>query len=64
MADQDVYTCISGNLIKNGTLVVHNSPLDVFTDYNSVVNNSPDSGVLAFKYDTRFDDTQYYGTIS
>lgn len=61
----DIIKAISGNEIKNGTMVVScnvtgfpSSPATI--QYNKYVKNTPTITDIENKYDNRFDDPSYY----
>ncbi len=57
----NIQEAISSNLIKNGTILVGTGRISpTFLTINTHVNNDPNVGVLATKFDTRFDDPRYY----
>lgn len=56
----DIQKSISGNDIKNGTLVVTCSRTGQYSKSDVYVKNIPVIGDIESKYDDRFDDPNYY----
>jgi len=56
----DITVAISGNDIKNGTLIVSATMTGEYSLSNVYVNNSPTLAEIESKYDDRFDDPSYY----
>ena len=56
----DVMVAISGQLIKNGTLLVSCTRTGEYSVSNTYVKNTPTISDIESKYDTRFDDPRYY----
>ena len=50
----------SGQLIKNGTLLVSCTRTGEYSVSNTYVKNTPTISDIESKYDTRFDDPRYY----
>jgi hypothetical protein len=59
----DIKLAVSGNLIKNGTIVfscgMTGYPSGTIVN-NSFVKNTPTINTIQSKYDLRFDDPSYY----
>lgn len=56
----DIMKAISGNNIKNGTLIAGCTFTGTFSVNNNYVKNTPIIGDIEDKYDNRFDDPSYY----
>lgn len=56
----DIAKAISGNSIKNGSVVVSCTKTGEYSLLNTHVNNSPSISDIESKYDNRFDDPSYY----
>lgn len=57
----DISLINSGEVIKNGTLVVATSAFTNSFQYNNAtVDNKPIIGDIENKYDNKFDDITYY----
>lgn len=56
----DITVAISGNDIKNGTLIVSTTMTGEYSLSNVYVNNNPTIAEIESKYDDRFDDPSYY----
>ena len=50
----DVTVAITGNPIKNGTLIDTTSKTGHYSYSNTYVNNTPTSGIIASKYGNKF----------
>jgi len=50
----DITVAISGNPIKNGTLIDTTSKTGYYSHYDRYVLNTPASGTIASKYGNRF----------
>jgi len=56
----DINLAVSGNLIKNGTVIVSCSPLGIYSSISDDVLNTPTIENIENKYNNRFDDSRYY----
>lgn len=56
----DIQIAVSGQPIKNGTLVNHTTITGQYSTLDTYVNNSPVIADIDDKYDNRFDDPSYY----
>ena len=56
----DITKAISGNPLKNGTLLVSCTRTGEYSLSNSYVKNTPTLSDIESKYDNRFDDPSYY----
>lgn len=60
MAVDVAYKSVSGNTIKNGSVVVAASPIEFVKNDDRVEPNPPSDSDLHNKLDLRFDDPTYY----
>ena len=56
----DIAVAISGQPIKNRTIVVSATTTGEYGTLNSYVTNKPTIADIEAKYDDRFDDPRYY----
>jgi hypothetical protein len=56
----DISIIVSGQPIKNGTVVVSTTFTGEYSTLDTYVLNSPTIEEIQDKYDTRFDDPRYY----
>ena len=56
----DITVAVSGEPIKNGTVVVTTSTTGQYSKLDTYVLNTPAIAAIQSKYDTRFDDPRYY----
>lgn len=56
----DIQNAISGNVIKNGTLLVSCTRTGEYSTINTYVKNTPILTDIESKFDNRFDDPSYY----
>lgn len=56
----DIQKAVSGQAIKNGTLLVSCTNTGEFSTINTYVKNTPVIGDIQSKFDNRFDDPSYY----
>lgn len=56
----DIQLSISGNIIKNGSVIVSCSPLGTYSSMEDEALNTPVISDIQDKYDERFDDPRYY----
>lgn len=58
----DITYAVSGEVIKNGTVITTTSVTGQYSKLDTYVSNSPTLTDIESKYDTRFDDKTYYTT--
>lgn len=56
----DIRVVVSGQPIKNGTVVVSTTVTGEYSTLDTYVSNSPTIEEIQDKYDNRFDDPRYY----
>lgn len=56
----DIRVAVSGQVIKNGTVVVTTTTTGQYSTLDTSVLNRPTIEEIESKYDTRFDDPRYY----
>jgi hypothetical protein len=56
----DIAVAVSGQPIKNRTVVVSATVTGEYGTMNDVVTNKPTIAEIQSKYDNRFDDPRYY----
>lgn len=56
----DIQVAISGNVIKNGTILVSCTKTGEYSTLDTYVKNTPTITDIESKYDARFDEPRYY----
>ena len=56
----DIRVVVSGQPIKNGTVVVSTTVTGEYSTLDTYVSHSPTIEEIQDKYDNRFDDPRYY----
>ena len=56
----DITVAVSGDPIKNGTIVASVTPIGTSSTLNTSVSNNPIINDIELKYENRFDDPTYY----
>lgn len=56
----DIQNAVSGEAIKNGTLLVSCTKTGEYSTINTYVKNTPTLTDIENKFDDRFDDPSYY----
>jgi|688.fasta_scaffold332109_2 hypothetical protein len=56
----DIQAAVSGNPVKNGTLIDTCTFTGQYSTLDTYVNNNPTISDIESKYDGRFDEPRYY----
>lgn len=56
----DIKVAVSGEVIKNGTVIVTTTTTGKYSTLDTSVLNRPTIEEIESKYETRFDDPRYY----